>query len=91
MANDTRKFPNDQALFAGFRLGLYIGAVVAFFRMPRFYLPDRLRKASDQNSVRLPGGKLSDPIAESIAEGKEAARRRRSELGLDKDSRLYRK
>jgi hypothetical protein len=76
-------FPNDRTLFAGFRLGLLIGATVTFFRGPRYYLPEKLGGATDSLRDTIESVTPSDPIEESIAEGKEAARRRRSELGLD--------
>lgn len=73
-------------LIAGFVLGLLLGGVTALFTAPRS--GDATRR---QLSESLSGtgqslrSKLDtlDPVSESIAEGKAAARRRRGELGLN--------
>ncbi|GAB4510422.1 MAG: hypothetical protein OHK0046_07210 [Anaerolineae bacterium] len=75
---------NSNTLFGGFIVGISLGALVALLRGPRL----RLRETGQQitsltESVRhsLESAVPTDPIDESIAEGKAAARRRRSELG----------
>lgn len=70
---------DNSKVFAGFRLGLLIGALVALFKAPRI----RLRDDADGGKGIISQMKPADPITKSIAEGKEAARRRRAELGLD--------
>lgn len=74
------------ALLWGFIIGLVIGGLVALFRVPQSGVQTRQQINETSQIVRdkveatiIP----SDPIAESIAEGKEAARRRRVELGLE--------
>lgn len=88
---------DDNTVFSGFILGLLVGSIVAIFRGPRIHL-DKLSAMAAQatqtgRDITLNTGKEirtkleaavpTDPINESIAEGKEAARRRRTELGLD--------
>mgnify|MGYP001133755182 CR=1 FL=1 len=70
---------DNNKVFAGFRLGLLVGALVALFKAPRI----QLRDGADGEKGIISRMKPADPITESIAEGKEAARRRRAELGLD--------
>ncbi len=73
------------ALGVGFVLGMFVGGVAALFKTPKTGSLTRRQLSETGQTLRtklvtaLPG----DPIAESIAEGKAAARRRRSELGLD--------
>lgn len=80
----------DSGLLArGFVYGLVIGGVVALFTLPKS--GQRLRRDLSQ-SVNTTGQQLRatidaaippDPVEESIAEGKAAARRRRAELGIE--------
>lgn len=80
---------SDSAL-GGFLIGLMIGGVVALFRAPRLRntsvdaVQERLKDAQKDVRNRLEKIVPSDPISENIAEGKEAAQRRRAELGLKK-------
>ncbi|NWF68592.1 MAG: YtxH domain-containing protein [Chloroflexi bacterium] len=72
---------NDSAVLSGFLLGLLAGALVALFASPQSGKTMRQHLSSVGQSVR---GKLeADPLADSIAAGKAAARRRREELGLN--------
>lgn len=72
---------NDGAVFTGFFWGVVIGGIIALLRGPRLN-PNRHNMAELQQELRgrieavIPG----DPIAESIAEGKAAARRRLTEM-----------
>lgn len=66
---------DNNTLFGGFVVGLLVGAGVAVFRGPRIR-PQELRGSIEK---AIP----NDPIDESIAEGKAAARKRRAELGLE--------
>jgi len=71
-------------LIGGFIIGLIVGGIVALFRTPHSGTDVRQQLTESGDSLR---GKLesvivSDPVAESMAEGKAAARRRRLELGF---------
>jgi len=69
------------AMLIGFLLGLVIGALAALFKVPQS--GDATRQNLGQNlRTRLESVAPGDPIAESMAEGKAAARRRQEELGL---------
>lgn len=87
MAN-RRNIDPDTA-FGGFLIGLVLGGSVALFKGPRIRRGDvdavqqRLREAQQDVRNRLENMTLADPISENIAEGKEAAQRRRAELGLN--------
>ncbi|MBI1277094.1 MAG: hypothetical protein GC179_03105 [Anaerolineaceae bacterium] len=72
-------------LFGGFIIGLIVGGIAALFRTPRSGTDLRQQLAESGDSLR---GKLesvivSDQVAESMAEGKAAARARRLELGFN--------
>ena len=71
-------------LFGGFVLGLFIGGIAALFRTPRSGtdLRQQLVASGDTLRGKLESAIVSDPVAESMAEGKAAARRRRAELGF---------
>lgn len=68
-------------LIWGLLLGMIIGGAVAMFRAPRSGQETRQQLAESGQALRE---KLTpvDPVTESLAEGKAAARRRRAELGL---------
>jgi len=75
-------------LVLGLIVGLVAGGVVGLLNAPR---SGRATRNQISSSVNETGESLrhtvervapSDPIGESIAEGKAAARRRRAELGL---------
>lgn len=75
---------SQDAAFAGFRLGLLIGALVALFKAPRIRVKGMQRQIADASKEirdKIENTVASDPMSESIAQGKEAARRRRAELG----------
>jgi hypothetical protein len=79
---------DDEKLFSGFILGLFIGVLVGLVKAPRIRLDDfiqsgHVEKAGSALRDTLEAVKPADTVGSSIAEGKEAARRRRSELGLD--------
>lgn len=70
-------------LVSGFVLGLLFGAVLALFKTPnRSLIRQQLNETGENLRQKLESVVPSDPIAESLAEGKAAARRRRTELGL---------
>lgn len=87
MANRPRLDPD--AAFGGFFVGLVIGGLVTLFKGPRVQpgnvdaMQKRLKDAQADVRNRLENMTPADPISENIAEGKEAAQRRRAELGLD--------
>lgn len=75
---------NNGALVWGFLMGLVIGGVAALFRTPRSGNEMRQLLAEQNLREKIESAVIPvDPVAESIAEGKAAARRRRAELGLD--------
>jgi gas vesicle protein len=85
-ANKNDNPLNISALIWGLVMGLVIGGVAALFRTPRSGNEMRQLLAESEQTLRerieatvIP----VDPVAESMAEGKAAARRRRAELGLD--------
>lgn len=70
-------------LVSGFVIGLLVGAITALFNggsRARQGLLETGETLRDKIESIVP----TDPIAESLAEGKAAARRRRAELGLEK-------
>ncbi len=78
---------DPDALIGGFVVGSLLGGLIALFLNPRGGSQTRKQLAKTTDNLR---GQLeaavtpSDPLAESLAEGKAAARRRRAELDLDK-------
>ncbi len=73
---------DSEKIFIGFRLGFLIGAVVALFKAPRIRLFGWRSETNETGHGVFEIVTAKDPITESIAEGKEAAKRRRQELGL---------
>ena len=72
-------------LLSGFVIGLIIGGVAALFRTPRSgnAVRQQLVEGGDILRGKLESVIVSDPVTESMAEGKAAARRRRAELGFE--------
>lgn len=86
MADTQNESLDGGMVVAGFLMGLLIGGGVALFRAPHSGDETRQRITSAGQQIRerievtvTP----ADPVADSIAEGKAAARRRRSELGFE--------
>lgn len=80
---------NERKIWTGFWFGLMAGSLVAFFRGPRLRLGgtrEGLAGARDKMRDTLESVTPSDPIKDSIKKGKEAARRRRSLLGLSRNT-----
>lgn len=74
------------ALLFGAVVGLIVGGIVALFRVPRSGAATRSQISQAGQELREQIEEAitpADPVAESMAEGKAAARRRRAELGLD--------
>ncbi len=71
------------SVIAGLLMGLVLGAVVALFRVRRSGAETRQQLGEGLRGQLEEAITISDPVAESIAEGKAAARRRRAELGFD--------
>ncbi|MEO8608535.1 MAG: YtxH domain-containing protein [Chloroflexota bacterium] len=70
-------------LVSSFIIGLLIGGVFALFRAPnKGVIRQQLTETGGNLRQKIEAAVPSDPIAESLAEGKAAARRRRAELGL---------
>ncbi len=85
MANSRNEGVDSGLLITGFVVGLAVGAVVGLFKAPKggIQLRQQISENGENLRNRLEAIVPSDPIAESLAEGKAAARRRRLELGLD--------
>jgi hypothetical protein len=75
MRNDL----DNGATFWGFFFGLFAGAILFLLRGPRLTLPDP-QEVRQELREKLDAMTPGDPIVESIAEGKAAARRRLAEL-----------
>ena len=76
---------NDQAAFWGFLVGLLLGGIVTLFRAPQAGKTTLQRLAGLGQTVRdkLENATPTDPVMDSMAVGKAAARRRLEELGLN--------
>ncbi len=72
-------------LIGGFLIGLLVGGIAALFKAPRsgLHVRQQIAQAGEQVRDKLEFAVPADPIAESLAEGKATARRRRNELGLN--------
>lgn len=80
--SDNNQLDNGM-LFGGLILGVIVGGVVALFRTPRSGSEARQQITDSGDTLRNKlESVVSDPLAESMAEGKAAARRRRLELGF---------
>ncbi len=84
-ADNQRENLDGGLLLGGFVIGIIIGSVVALFRAPRSgsVLRQEISERGDAIREKLDTAIQSDPLAESMAEGKAAARRRRIELGFN--------
>jgi len=85
MNNNQDNNLDDGMLLGGFVIGLIIGGVAALFRTPRSGndVRQQLVESGDNLRGKIESVIVSDPVAESMAEGKAAARRRRIELGFN--------
>jgi hypothetical protein len=84
----------DGALFRGLLLGMFFGAVWGTLRGPRLRdslatlaasrqrLNDAATQAGESLREKVETALPRDPVADGIAEGKAAARRRLAELGI---------
>jgi len=80
---DDNKQLNTGLLIGGFIIGIIVGGIAALFRAPRSGSEVRQQIAEGGDQIRNKiEAVVSDPLAESMAEGKAAARRRRLELGF---------
>ena len=84
MSDNQENGLDSRLLLGGFVIGLIIGGVAALFRTPRSGndVRHQLLESGDSLRGKLESVIVSDPLAESMAEGKAAARRRRIELGF---------
>jgi gas vesicle protein len=81
--NNNEDALDSGVLVSGFVVGLLIGAVFALFRAPKKgVIRQQLTETGETLRQKIEAAVPSDPIAESLAEGKAAARRRRAELGI---------
>ena len=69
-------------LVVGMLFGLLTGALIALFTAPKSgrEFRDQVSETGQQLRATVTP---TDPVAESLAEGKAAARRRRAELGIE--------
>jgi gas vesicle protein len=73
------------ALLTGMVMGLMVGGVAALFLSRRSGTETRRQISAASHELREQVEEMitpADPLEESMAEGKAAARRRRAELGL---------
>lgn len=85
--SDRRENPLDLgAVVGGFIVGLLVGGIMALFKAPQSGRKTRrqIEETGDQLLSKIEAAIPPDPIAEGLAEGKAAARRRQAELGLGK-------
>ena len=83
LPNNKAESLDSGVLVSGFIVGLLMGSIFALFRAPkRGVIRQQLTETGENLRQRIEAAVPSDPIAESLAEGKAAARRRRAELGI---------
>lgn len=76
---DERLSLDSDTLFSGFLFGLSIGAVIALFRAPRIeWKPAREKAVEVAENVRGTVAPPSDPLKDSLAEGRKVAHQRRA-------------
>ncbi|MBC8100525.1 MAG: hypothetical protein H7Y11_13865 [Armatimonadetes bacterium] len=71
----------ERAVFSGFLVGAVGGALLALLRAPRLKPAAHLKQVQQDVRQKLEAVIPEDPISQSLAEGKAAARRRLNELG----------
>ncbi len=81
MQTETASLDNG-LLMGGFVIGLMVGIVTALFSGTR--LRPRLSESTEMLRDKLEAIKPVDPLTQSLEEGKAAARRRRTELGIQR-------
>lgn len=85
MKNDQLENTLDTGTFIlGFVVGLFAGGIAALFKVPQSgrLTRQKISEGGDTLLNKLESVVPSDPIAEGLAEGKAAARRRQTELGI---------
>jgi gas vesicle protein len=83
VTNNSPKSLDNGLLIWGFTFGLIFGAIVGLFKAPkRGAIRDQLVETGENLRHKIESAVPADPIAESLAEGKAAARRRQVELRL---------
>jgi len=85
MKNDSFENSLDTGMFiVGFVIGAFAGGIAALFKVPQSgrLTRQQIGETGDNLLNKLESAVPSDPIAEGLAEGKAAARRRQSELGI---------
>jgi gas vesicle protein len=89
--SSNKNSDNNSAIW-GFIWGLVIGGVIAVLRAPRLNVVkfqnaqplEQLKQVQQEIREKLSSVVQNDPLSESIAEGKAAARRRLAELGISR-------
>jgi hypothetical protein len=83
LSNNEDESLDSGLLVSGFVVGLLLGGVFALFRAPKKEtIRQQLTETGENLRQKIESVVPADPIAESLAEGKAAARRRRAELGI---------
>lgn len=72
---------HEAALMGGFFWGAILGAGIALFNAPRLRPAQQFQQVQQEVREKLVAAVPADPIDQSIAEGKAAARRRLTEAG----------
>jgi gas vesicle protein len=81
--HDSDNSLDSGLLIAGFALGMLVGGIAALFKAPKSgEIRGQLAETGENLRNKIQSAVPADPIAESLAEGKAAARRRQAELGL---------
>jgi gas vesicle protein len=70
----------EGAVMGGFFWGAVFGGLVALFGAPRLRPAEQIKQVQEGVREKLEAVVPSDPIDQSIAEGKAAARRRLAEI-----------
>ena len=86
MRRDANSGLDGGLLMMGMLLGMATGALVALFAAPKSgrEFRDQVSETVTETGQQIKATVTpADPVAESLAEGKAAARRRRAELGLE--------
>jgi gas vesicle protein len=81
--SDSENSLDSGLLVVGFALGMIVGGIFALFKAPKSgEIRGQIAETGENLRNKIQSAVPADPIAESLAEGKAAARRRQAELGL---------
>jgi hypothetical protein len=80
MTKNRAKNLREGAVFFGFFWGIMTGGILTFVRGPRIRPMRQVNQVKSEVQSKLTALTPSDPVQDSIEEGKAAARRRLAEL-----------